>query len=133
MPEKQTLSNSSLNFINCPTCLGRGVLNNKFCPECLGISVLGLTGRQVLYWGKKINQQQITQDKFLQFVRILINLSLLLFGALGLILLGWQILILLEKEIFLLNILQEKNIFWLIFWLTLGTDCYLFYLFNLNF
>jgi len=130
MPEKQTLSNSSLNFINCPTCLGRGVLNNKFCPECLGISVLGLTGRQVLYWGKKINQQQITQDKFLQFVRILINLSLLLFGALGLILLGWQILILLEKEIFLLNILQEKNIFLLIFWLTLGTDCYLFYRFN---
>src|SRR3989338_1959831 len=35
-----------------------------------------------------------------------------------------------SKEIFLLNILQEKNIFLLIFWLTLGTDCYLFYRFN---
>src|SRR3989344_483564 len=116
-----------LQFLTCPQCQGRGKLAQKNCAGCQGLGLLAWTGRNLLYWGKTINSVQVAQDKIVQLVKNGINLSLFLFGALGVVMLGWVVISMVEAKILVWYFYRFRNWQLFIFWLSILTDSYLFY------
>jgi len=119
-----------LQFLTCPQCEGTGVLEKKDCQECKGVGMVAWTGNELLFWGKKISFLQIGQDKIKQGVKNFINLSLFLFGALGLIMLGWAILTSLNANTPIWRLPQMRSWQLFIFWVSMITNGYLFYRFQ---
>lgn len=127
MTEVQNNNYPTLQFITCPTCSGSGVFNDKTCPECKSDALVAWTGEVMLYWGKKINYLQLSQDQFKKLVKNGITLTLMLFGALGVIMLGWMLMLLVASDWSFYQIHKIRSWQLVIFWLSMGTNCYLFY------
>ncbi|MFA6254614.1 MAG: AAA family ATPase [Patescibacteria group bacterium] len=127
--EKDSKKNQ-IQLLTCPTCQGQGKLERKTCSECQGLGMMAWTGNELLYWDKQISFLQIAQDETKQLVKNLINLSLFLFGALGLIMLGWVIVAFINVRTPIWYLYQIRNWQLFIFWLSLLTDGYLVYRFN---
>ncbi|MFA6410988.1 MAG: AAA family ATPase, partial [Candidatus Buchananbacteria bacterium] len=111
----------------CAHCQGNGRLKRKTCPQCKGLGVAAWTGKDLLYWGKKINNLQIAQEQLGQTVKNIITLSLFLFGAIGFVMLGLVVIAFVQAQLPFYAILEIKNWQLLVFWVSLLTDCYLFY------
>ncbi len=127
---KDDNQNFSLQFLTCPTCHGLGQQDKKTCPECRGNGLIAWDGQNILYWGKKINFAYITQEKIEQLVKNFINLSLLLFGTLGILMLGWFLLDLSQIKITYRQMPYLRNWRLLIFWLSMLSNGYLYYRFQ---
>ena len=80
MSEKQ----NQPNYLICPACQGSG------CAKCRGAGLGKFSDGLFIYWGKKINNQEVLNDKVKLFVKNLINGLFLLFGLAGLLALIWK-------------------------------------------
>ena len=125
--------NPKLQFLACPHCQGRGKIDKKTCPECRGLGMFGWTGENLLYWGKPINLFQITRDQIGQLVKNFINLSLFLFGALGVMMFGWVVILFIDSRLPLWYFYRVRSWQLFIFWLSILTDTYLVYRFQKEF
>ncbi|MFA6215237.1 MAG: AAA family ATPase [Patescibacteria group bacterium] len=124
-PEK-----SQLQILVCPNCQGNGKIDRKNCIECDGLGLVAWTGSEIIYWGKKINFLQITQDQVKLFVKNVINLTLILFGVLGVLMFGWVLFAAVEQKIPVWYVFLIHNWQLFIFWLSMLSNCYLFYRFQ---
>lgn len=118
------------NFLECSSCNNTGKTDQGKCEKCSGLGMGVLFRDYFLYWGKRVDALQISQDKIKKFVQYVINIALILFGLLGGLALGWRIWQLGEEAILTLPFWQGKNFYLLIFWLSLLTDLYLYYRFT---
>jgi len=121
---------NQIQFLTCPQCQGQGKRERKTCPECQGLGLLAWTGNDLLYFDKKISFFQIAQDETKQLIKNFINLSLFLFGALGVTMLGWVIVSFINVHTPIWYLYRIRNWQLFIFWLSLLTDGYLVYRFN---
>ena len=105
-------------------------MEKKECSECEGLGLVAWTGNDLLYWGKKINFSQITQDQLRLLIKNIINFSLFLFGVLGAVMLGWQLFSFINSRLPFWQVYQVRSWQLFIFWLSMLTNCYLVYRFQ---
>lgn len=118
---------STMQFINCPTCAGSGKVEGKSCPFCQGLVQMAFLDGQFLYWDKKIGFLLILQRKIEQAIKNILDFSLFFFGILGLIILAWKIWQIGAPDFFSWEYFLRQEKIMLIFWLSVLTDMYLFY------
>ncbi|MDD4607175.1 MAG: AAA family ATPase [Patescibacteria group bacterium] len=70
-------------FIFCPQCQGSGKVKGGTCPFCQGKGVHVLIAPYLFYWQRKISGDQIFVDKFLNILKNLVKIILILIVAWG--------------------------------------------------
>lgn len=116
-----------LLFLTCPVCQGIGYVLTKDCPECNGVSMTAWDGSVLLYWGKVIDTKHNLFYKVEKITRSILNSLLILFGAIGALLLFWELFRLSQINSPVWLFWQNNSDFLFIFWLSLLTDTYLIY------
>ncbi|MDX9893056.1 MAG: AAA family ATPase [Patescibacteria group bacterium] len=119
-----------LQFLTCPDCQGQGIINDKKCEQCDGFFLRAWTGQELLYWGEPISATTIARHKLVLFIKNLINITLFLFGALGLVMLVWQLVIYTTNHLPISVFYRYHSWQLVIFWFSLLTDTYLYYRFQ---
>ena len=89
--EKNIEEKNQLQFLTCPECQGTGLKGKAECFTCQGWGLAGWTGQELLYWGKKIDNFRLAQEKIVEFLENGVKLSLIIFGVLGVLSLYWVI------------------------------------------
>ena len=128
--EKNIEEKNQLQFLTCPECQGTGLKGKAECFTCQGWGLAGWTGQELLYWGKKIDNFRLAQEKIVEFLENGVKLSLIIFGVLGVLSLYWVIFDAVQTHLPFTEWLKVRNWQLLVFWLSLLSDCYLFYRFQ---
>ncbi|MBU1164724.1 ATP-dependent Clp protease ATP-binding subunit [Patescibacteria group bacterium] len=116
-----------IKYIECPTCSGAGVLDDKRCNKCFGQPLMAWTGKVLLYWGKRIDKATIYQDNLKSAFKFFIDSILLFIATAGLIFGFRHFLVLQQGFIPLWQFYKYPSWSLLIFWVSLLFDGYLFY------
>jgi len=120
-----------MNYINCPNCKGEGRIDNRVCPACRGRGLYSWVGGFLLFWDKRFNKSQIAAMQLKKLVGSLITIILLLFGLLGILCL---LRLVAPDFIFLARywslFASTRGALNFLFWLSVLTDCYLYYHFE---
>ena len=127
MSDELNKEQSNFDFIVCDSCNGKGFIQNEKCPQCGGMAVVLPFYGRFLYWGKKIDRINIVVDKFIIFVKKIVNLTLFLFSLSGF----FVLLYVAYKSNF--ELLFTWN-YWITaspeksyFWITMISNLYLYY------
>jgi len=113
--------------IACPLCEGVGYWEKKICRECQGISYIAWTGEYMLFWGKTVDTGHLIYDRLLLTVKNIINAILLIIGSIGILLFFWEFYNITQSNQAVWKIFQTYNFTLLFFWITILSDCYLYY------
>ncbi|MAF14190.1 MAG: hypothetical protein CMI53_04865 [Parcubacteria group bacterium] len=127
---KEKVQQQKLQILKCEHCTGSGLVQKRVCDFCLGFGMLAWTGDELLYWNKRINLVQIGKDRVKLLVTNFINLSLFLFGTLGVLMLGWVMVSFIETDFLFWKFYKIRNWQMTIFWLSMLTNGYLVYRFQ---
>ncbi len=119
--------NIQLQYLTCPACDGRGKVGGKICSACSGLGVAAWNGSQAFYFGKEINGASIIFEKLVDGIKKIINVGLFLAGITGFVFAGWAVYDLPNLASRAWLIYQIKDWRLLIFWISLLSDCYLYY------
>lgn len=116
-----------LNIIQCPVCNVTGFVKNAKCYNCKGMGEFLSFQGKVLYWGKRLNHNQILKSKAQRMTKNIINFLLYVFCLIGIIA---GILFFLEiprQSLSTLYFLQYQGGMAAIFWTSLLFDFFIFY------
>lgn len=125
-----------MKFIICPSCKGRGQLQEKKCLVCGNREIYGFFGGYLLFLDKIFSKGEIIIYAIKNFFKILFRILLILFGFWGILCLVKIILNLPEVSIlnFITDFLNKlsfldysKDKLWLIFWGSILADCFVIY------
>ena len=116
-----------MDFIICPNCQGQGKIESKICSTCHGDGpYLWYTG-YLLFWRKYFRSGQILVEKIKKIGWYFISSALLIFGLVGLLSLFKVVSKIEEIDKLWSYFSLPSPFFLLIFWLSILTDCYLYY------
>ena len=118
---------NNFQFITCPECKGRGSLKEKRCSHCRGLGVFAYFKGRFLFYDKEFNFRKNNKQKARKFFNKIINFLLLIFGLAGVLVLISAIFHFGENELYLEDLLSQKNPLILFFWFSLLADMYLAY------
>lgn len=133
---QQSQPTSQITFLPCERCKGFGyeitaAKKHLTCPNCKDDpSLYALYAEHLLFWGASITQKGMTTRRVFDFLQKFLTSVLFLFGVLGilsLIFAAYQSVVLtgVFVELFFYT---EPNIFVGIFWVSVITDLFLYYL-----
>jgi ATP-dependent Clp protease ATP-binding subunit ClpC len=122
-----------LHFLICSNCQGSGFSAEQKCQVCHGYGVISFVDENVLYWGKKITQNDLVIYKIERLISFISRFIFVLIGLVGILsliyafyLMDFSLAIILSPEFWL-----AQNTFLAIFWLSLFFDLYFFYFYSL--
>lgn len=126
MPEE--IQRKQMPFLVCSSCGGSGYKDDIECPTCRGMGVVLFFKEKILYWGRKIDNWHIYHEKFKKFVKIIINVLLIVFGISGFAVLLYSLYEQGFAPAFSLDYWFVRPSFEkFYFWLTVLGDLYLYY------
>jgi len=120
----------------CPECAGLGNINGADCKQCAGLGVVlvleavGLKEKELYYWGRKLSYFKILEKRRERRIRVLLNALLFIFGLIGFLLLIKALYDLKSAGIGLADMINIKNEYTAVWWLSLLVDMYLIYRIN---
>ncbi len=121
---------SKLQIFECSACGQTGKANQKKCSACGGFGLLGLAGDHLIYWGQPINSFYLYQKNLAKIINRIIDLLLFLFGAIGFLMLIWEIALISKFQFYpnlIIDIWNTGSWKTFLFWFSLITDAYLYY------
>lgn len=126
-----------MDYIICPKCQGKGILEGKICKICSSLGIYTWFGGYLLFLKKAFSRSDTMAFQLGSLLRIIINILLFIFGLWGLLSLLKIIVVFSSFDIvpdFLriwlnqwsyLNLDQKELV--LFFWFSVLGDCYLLY------
>lgn len=121
------MDNQELKLLACPTC---GQTADPKCPQCKGHNIIGWLKGNVLYWPENITPLYLRRQRTNRIIEIIINVLLIIFGLLGVAALVWHILNSDFNDILSYRFWISHNVYLLIFYISLFTDCFLIFQFD---
>jgi len=126
----ETNNKSNNQFIVCPACSGTGKKNHGLiCGNCLGMGLGMFRREKFLYWGIKYSKVYIKLKHIRRGIHLIINLTSLIIGLIGIFSLGWWVWHI-GGNVQGLNELafwRVKDLLILVFWLSIVVWMFVFY------
>ncbi len=115
-----------VQYMTCQKCEGK--LKEKKCSRCFNFGVIGWDGEYLLYWGKKINPLQVALRDAKKIIKKATIIIFSLFGIFGVLMLAWAAYLFFNSNLSFSDLYKIKNWQLLIFWISMLSNCYIYYL-----